>query len=148
MASRIGGIFLLAVAVVVAVHTVVEPLYHVSAEGQPYSPVWEVLDPIMVLAVALGAVVTWRRKRRVDEEGGDGPVTREFLAANALFFGFLFVGILLLWSWFNLLIPGYTAVGPETASLVWLVIDAGLPLLCGATGAALLRGAGDGEEAA
>ena len=98
MASRIGGIFLLAVAVVVAVHTVVEPLYHVSAEGQPYSPVWEVLDPIMVLAVALGAVVTWRRKRSVDEQGDDGPVTREFLAANALFFGFLFVGILLTWA--------------------------------------------------
>ena len=49
---------------------------------------------------------------------GDGPVTREFLAANALFFGFLFVGVLLLWSWFNLLSPGYTAAGPETASLV------------------------------
>ena len=144
MASRIGGGFLLAVAVIVAVHTVVEPLYHVSAEGQPYSPVWEVLDPIMVLAVALGGVVALRRKRRVDEEGGDGPVTREFLAANALFFGFLFVGILLLWSWFNLLSPGYTAAGPETASLVWMMIDAGLPLLCGATGVALLRGAGDG----
>ena len=75
---------------------------------------------------------------------GDGPVTREFLAANALFFGFLFVGVLLLWSWFNLLSPGYTAAGPETASLVWMVIDAGLPVLCGATGVALLRDARDG----
>ncbi len=143
MAARIGGVFFIAVAVVIAVHTVVEPLYHVSAEGQPYSPVWEVLDPLMVVAVALGALLAWRRKRAVDLEG-DGPVTREFLAANALFFGFLFVGVLLLWSWFNLLSPGYTAAGPETASLVWMVIDAGLPLLCGATGVALLRGAGDG----
>ena len=144
MAARIGGVFFIAVAVVIAVHTVVEPLYHVSAEGQPYSPVWEVvLDPLMVVAVALGALLAWRRKRAVDLEG-DGPVTREFLAANALFFGFLFVGVLLLWSWFNLLSPGYTAAGPETASLVWMVIDAGLPLLCGATGVALLRDARDG----
>lgn len=142
MASRIGGVFLLAVAVVIAVHTVVEPLYHVSAEGQPYSPFWEVLDPIMVVAVALGTVVAWQRKRRVDEEGDDAPVTRAFLVANALFFGFLFIGILLLWSWFNLLTPGYTAAGPETASMVWLIIDAGLPLLCGATGVGLLRRSG------
>ena len=138
MAARIGGVFFIAVAVAVAVHTVVEPLYHVSAEGQPYSPVWDVLDPLMVVAVALGTLLAWRRKRAVDLDG-DGPVTREFLAANALFFGFLFIGILLLWSWFNLLSPGFTGAGPETASLVWLVIDAGLPLLCGATGVGLLR---------
>ena len=145
MASRIGGVFFLAVAVVVAVHTVVEPLYHVSAEGQPYSPVWEVLDPIMVVAVALGTVVAWQRKRRVDEEGDDAPVTRAFLAANALFFGFLFIGILLLWSWFNLLNPGFTGAGPEAASVVWMAIDAGLPLLCGGTGVGLLRRASPGD---
>ena len=142
MTSRIGGVFLLAVAVVVAVHTVVEPLYHVSAEGQPYSPVWEVLDPIMVVAVALGTVVAWQRKRRVDEEGDDATVTRAFLAANALFFGFLFIDILLLWSWFNLLSPGFTGAGPEAASVIWMIIDAGLPLLCGATGVGLLRRSG------
>ena len=126
--ARIGGVLFIAVAVVIAVHTVVEPLYHVSTEGQPYSPVWDLLDPLMVVTVALGALLAWRRKRAVDQEA-DGPVTREFLAANVLFFGFLFVGFLLLWSWFNLLSPGYTAAGPETASLVWMVIDAGLPLL-------------------
>lgn len=145
MASRIGGVFLLAVAVIVAVHTVVEPLYHVSAEDQPYSPVWEVLDPIMVVAVALGAVVAWRRKQRVDEEGDDAPVTRAYLAANVLFFGFLFIGILLLWSWLNLLSPGFTAAGPETASVIWMIIDAGLPLLCGATGVGLWRSAGSDD---
>ena len=120
-------------------------MYHVSTEGQPYSPVWDLLDPLMVFTVALGALLAWRRKRAVDLEG-DGPVTREFLAANALFFGFLFVGILLLWSWFNLLSPGYTAAGPETASLVWMVIDAGLPLLSGATGVALLRNPGPADS--
>ncbi len=70
-------------------------------------------------------------------------MTREFLAANVLFFGFLFVGILLLWTWFNLVSPDYTAPGPETARLGSMVIDAGLPLLSGAMAAAVV-GATDG----
>ena len=38
--KRISGIYLVAMAVAVAVHTVVEPLYHASGPGQPYSPFW------------------------------------------------------------------------------------------------------------
>ena len=139
MMNRIGGIYLLAVAVAVAVHTVVEPLYHVSAEGQPYSPLWSILNPLMAVAIVLGAAVAWRCKRAVDQEGDDAPVSRAFVIANAMFYGFVFFGIMYLWNWFNLLSPGFTAIEEGTVSLVWIVVDAGLPLLWGAAGVALLR---------
>lgn len=140
--KRIGGVILVAMAFVVAVHTVAEPLYHGSTTAQPYSPVWDILNPLMALTIALGLIFACIRKRAVDGQGGNAPVTREFLAANTLFFGFLFVGILFLWNWFNLLNPAFAAVGSETASLVWIIIDATLPLLSGAMGIFLLRGYG------
>ena len=138
--NRIGGFYLIAVAVVVAVHTVVEPLYHVSVDGQPYSPLWSVLNPLMALAIVLGVAAAWRCKRAVAGEAEDAPVSRSFLIANTLFFGLLFFGILYFWNWFNLLSPGFTAIPPETVTLVWIIVDAALPLLWGATGVALVRG--------
>ena len=142
--KRISGIFLVLMAVAVAVHTVVEPLYHTSSKGQPYSPLWDILDPLMALAIALGRDIRLpSRKKAADSEGDSGAVTREFVAANAQFYGFLSVGILLFWNWFILLSPAFTAVGEDTASLVWILIDATLPLLAGAMGMFLLRGSRD-----
>ena len=93
----------------------------------------------MALAVVLGAIFGYSRKRGVDHEGV-APITREFLTANMLFYGSLFVGILFFRNWFNLLSPAYTAVGLETVALSWGFIDAALPLLSGAMGLSLLRG--------
>ena len=139
MLRQIVGVVLIVVGVVVAVHAVVEPLYYVSTEASPDSLIWSIIDPFMALAVVLGVIFGYIRKRGVDHDGG-APVTREYLAANTLFYGFLFVGILFFWNWFNLLSPGYTAVGPDTVSLVWGFINAALPLLSGAMGLSLLRG--------
>ena len=68
--KRISGIFLVLMAVAVAVHTVVEPLYHTSSKGQPYSPLWDILDPLMALAIALGVIFGYLRKKAADSEGG------------------------------------------------------------------------------
>ena len=138
MLKRFVGVFLTAVAAAVAVHTVLEPLYHVSREGQPYSPVWSILNPLMAVAIVLGLVLGWRRKQEADAQGGEAGVTREFLAANALLYGLLCVGILFFWNWFNLLMPAFTAPGGDTVTLVWILIDATLPLLLGAMGIHLL----------
>lgn len=138
MAKRILGWALIIMAVAVAFHTVIEPLYHVSEPGQPYSPFWEMLDPPMVLAWAVGMIFVSLRKCAVDRES-DKTVTREYLAANVLFYGFLAVGILLLWSYFNLLSASYTPAGSDAVSVLWMLIDATLPLLLGAAGVDLLR---------
>ena len=94
----------------------------------------------MALAVVLGVIFGYIRKRGVDHEGGGALITREFLSANTLFYGFLFVGILFFWNWFNLLSPDFAAVGTDTVSLVWAFIDAALPLLSGVMGLSLLKG--------
>ena len=141
MPKKIVGIYLILVAVLVGVHTVVEPLYHVSTEARPYSAAWDILNPMMIVALVLGLVYGYLRKSSADNDGGG--VTREYLTANTLFYGFLFVSILFFWNWFNLRSPEFTAIGDETVSLVWIVIDALLPLVTGAMGIHLARG--DGE---
>ncbi len=137
---QIVGAALILIGIVVAVHTVVEPLYHASSQASPYSPIWSYINPLMALAILLGLIFGCMRKREVDREGSAAPVTRDFLAANTLFYGLLFVGILFFYNWFNLLSPAYTAMGPDAVSVVWAVIDAVLPLLLGAQGMTLLRG--------
>ncbi|MCY4426434.1 MAG: hypothetical protein OXC05_05330 [Halieaceae bacterium] len=141
MLKKAIGIYLILVAVLVAVHTVVEPLYHVSSEAQPYSATWNILNPMMSVALGIGIVYGYLRKSRADS-GGNG-VTREYLAANTLFYGFLFVSILFFCNWFNLHSPAFTAIGDEAISLVWIIIDATLPLLTGAMGIHLVRSGGD-----
>ena len=95
--------------------------------------------PLEALAVVLGVICCYIRKRSVAYDG-EAPITRECLAAHALFYGFLFVGILFFWNWFNLLSPEFTTVGTDTSDLVWGFINAALPLLAGTLGLALLRG--------
>lgn len=141
---RACGLLLVLVAVAVAVHTVVEPLYHASSETQPYSPLWNILDPVMVAAVAVGLLYAFLRQRRVDRDQNGGAISRSWLVANTQFYGLLFVAILLLWNWFNLLSPRFTAIGDETVSLIWILIDALLPLLLGSLGISLLRLKPDG----
>lgn len=136
---RIVGIILLIVAVVVAVHTIVEPLYFDSSRsGSGYSEgVWAIINPLSAITVILGLIFGYMRKRDADA-ADETTVTREFLTANTIFYGFLFIGIMFFWNWFNLLSPAFNAVGPDAISLAWIIIDAGLPLLAGALGIHLL----------
>ncbi len=94
--KRSIGIVLIVIGVTVAVHTIVEPLYHVSSEGHPYSPLWNLLDPLMGPAIVLGLIVGYPRMQRAISAGPDAPVTWERLAATTMFYGFLGVGILIL----------------------------------------------------
>lgn len=137
--KKIVGIILLVVAVVVAVHTVVEPLYFDSSQsGSGYNEgVWAIINPLSALTVILGLIFGYMRKR--DADGADETtVTREFLTANTIFYGFLFIGIMFFWNWFNLISPAFNAIGPDATALAWIIIDAGLPILAGALGVHLL----------
>ena len=89
MLKKIIGIYLILVAVLVGVHTVVEPLYHVSTEAQPYSAAWNTLNPLMIVALVLGIAYSYLRKSGVDKE--ENTSTRQYIVANTLFYGFLFV---------------------------------------------------------
>lgn len=136
----IAGVILVAAGIVVGVHTIIEPLYHVSSEANPYSPVWGFINPLTALAIILGVIFSYLRTRAIAGEGGGAPISRAYLAANVQLYGFLFVGILYFWNWFNLLSPGFTAIGAGPVSLVWAFIDAALPLLSVPMGLYLARG--------
>ena len=137
--KQIVGVVLILIGALVAIHTVVEPLYHASSEASPYSPNWTYINPLMALAIVLGLIFACMRKQQVDGEGGGAAVTRDFLAANTIFYGLIFIGILFFFNWFNLQSPAYNAVGPDAVSVIWAVIDAALPLLLGAQGMTLLK---------
>ena len=137
--QRIVGVVLIVIGVAVAIHMIAEPVYHVSSEASPYSPVWNILNPFMALAVVLGVIFGYLRKKAADREANGAPVTREYIAANTQLYGFLFVGILFFWNWFNLLSSDFTAVGADAVSLVWAFIDAALPLLSVTLGLHLVR---------
>ena len=94
----------------------------------------DTINPFTALAVVLGVIFGYIRKRGVNREGAAAPITREFLAANTLFYGFLFVGILFFWDWFNFRNPAFTGVGLDTISLVWGFIDATFAATIGRAG--------------
>ncbi len=137
--TKVIGAVLILIGALVAIHTVIEPLYHASSQANPYSPNWSYINPLMAIAIALGLIFSCMRKQEVGREGGNAPVTRAYLAANTIFYGLLFIGILFFFNWFNLQSPAYNAVGPDAVSVIWAVIDAALPLLLGAQGVSLLR---------
>ena len=138
MLKKIIGILLIITAAAVAIHTVIEPLYHASTDAQPYAPLWNILDPIMAVAIILTVIFGYIRKRDACSEAGT-TVTREWLSANVVFYGIIFIAIMFFWNWFNLLSPAFTAVGADAVSLAWIIIDATLPLLLGAMGMHLFK---------
>ncbi len=143
---KIIGVFLILVAAIVAINTVVEPLYHTSAteEGaSPYNdPVWKYINILSAISIVLGIILSYSRMSKVNENSS----VQEFIAANTLFYGFMFVAVFFFWNWFGIINPGrdYTPTQTDTASMVWMIVDAALPLLNGALGVHLLRNSDSG----
>lgn len=136
--KKVIGVVLIIIAAIVAIHTVLEPLYHTSTEDNPYSSsVWAYINVLSAISIVLGVIFSYGRMSRTDENSS----VQEFIAANTLFYGFMFAAILFFWSWFGLINPGqdFTPTQTDTGSMVWIIFDAILPLLNGALGAHLLR---------
>ena len=135
--KRIIGVVLIVIAAIIAIQTVLEPIYHTSTEDSPSSSTWDYINPLCAISIILGLIFGYIRMSRA---GGDASV-QEFIAANTLFYGFLFVAIIFFWNWFGISGIGedFTAVGHGTRSLIWIIFDATIPLLNGAMGAHLLR---------
>ena len=135
--KRIIGVVLIVIAAIVAIHTVIEPLYHTSTEDRPYSPTWDWINWLSVISIILGLIFGYIRM----SSAGANSSGNEFLAANTQFYGFVFVAIIFLWNWFGISKAGsdFTAVGNDPRTMVWIIFDAILPLLSGALGVHLLR---------
>ncbi len=135
--KKVIGVVLIIIAAIVAIHTVIEPLYHTSTEDNPYNhSVWAYINVLSAISIVLGVIFSYARMSRI----GENSSVQEFIAANTLFYGFMFAAILFFWNWFGIRnADSFTAVGAETRSMVWIIVDALLPLLNGALGAHLLR---------
>ena len=141
--KRIVGVILILAGIVLAVHTIAEPLYFDSSTtGSGYNEsVWALINSLTAFATVLGVIFGYIRMRNSLSEGG-AAVTRELLAANTQFYGVLFLGLLFFFNWFNLLSSDFNAVGPDAVGLVWIAIDAGLPIIWVPMGLNLLKGDG------
>ena len=137
--SRIVGVYLIVVAILVGAFGVVEPLLYTSTEQHPYSPWWENINPLTGIAVALGVIFGYLRKRAVEEGMEDDALTWSRLAANMLFYGLLCVALLYYWNWFSALNPDY-APGQKVLGYSWKATDVAFPVLAGALGVSMLRG--------
>ena len=134
---KVIGVVLILIAAIVAIHTVIEPLYHISTVDNLVSPNWGYINIISAISIVLGLIFSYIRMNNI----GKNSSVQEFIAANTLFYGFMFAAIIFFWNWFGIIEAGknFTAVTPETRSIVWIFFDALLPLLNGAMGAHLLR---------
>ena len=134
--KRVIGVVLIIIAAIVAIHTVIEPLYHTSTEDSPNSAAWAWINWLSVISIILGLIFSYIRM----SGAGTNSSTNEFLAANTQFFGFVFVAIFFLWNWFGISDVGSDfKVGNDPRTMVWIIFDATLPLLNGALGVYLLR---------
>ena len=135
--KRVIGVVLIIIAAIVAIHTVIEPVYHTSTEDSPYSSIWDIINWLSLISILLGLIFGYIRMSRADANSSG----QEFLAANTQFYGFMFVAIIFLWNWFGISKVGsdFTAVGNDPRTMVWIIFHAILPLLNGAMGVHLLR---------
>ena len=142
MARQIIGVILIAIAAIVAIHTIIEPLYFDSSlTGSGYNEsVWAIINVLSAIGCIIGVVVGFLRKRAADAVGG---ITWDRLAASALFYGFVFAAIIFFWSWFNLLNPRFTAIGGDAANVIWILFDAIFPILAASMGVREFKGTGD-----
>ncbi len=135
--KRLIGVVLIVVAAIVAIQTIIEPVYHTSTDESPYSSAWDIINWLSAISIILALIFGYMRMRSVGEDSS----VQEFIAANTLFYGFIFTAIIFFWNWFGILGIGsdFTAVSMDTRSLVWILFDAIFPALNIAMGIHLLR---------
>lgn len=133
--KRVVGALLLIAAAIVAI-------YFVVAELNVLPSLWNALNYPMALAILLGVLFTQIRKRKLEADGLDRILTRPYIEANILAYGFITISLLFFWNWFHELVES-DAEGSTLRSLVWVVINVAFPMLTASLGVRLLRGADD-----
>ena len=127
------GLYLIAVAVAVAVHFVLDPVIYDWADGET-PPVWLVLDALMVVGLVLAIILSCQAKRAADAM--DTVDVRQYVRANVTFY--VAAGLLLRTLW-NIVQIDWAAGDQQPDGQVWVLIDTVLPLLFFSLGRRLIR---------
>ena len=144
--KKLGGVYLVGLAVAVAVFFIVNPFLSDSID---VLNVWYVLDVLMLVGLVIALAYNYARKR--EECGGDpgGAVTRQYLDVNAAFYVTAGVTVLFLHNWFSLLAMGADSLDDNSraAWTIWAAVDTLLPIVVGVTGCRMWReAAGTADE--
>ncbi len=134
---RIGAVFLIAVAVAVAVFFIVNTLLDDTLD---VLQVWYGLDVLMLIGLAVALIFNYSRKMEVGGRDPEAGVTLRYLEVNVAFYATAAVTILFLHNWFSLLAQGADSLdGNHQAWVIWAFVDTALPLVLGVTGCAMWR---------
>lgn len=134
---KLAGAYLVLVAVVVAGFFIINPFLTDTIEVQD---VWDVLNVLMAVALALGLLFAFLGKRRVEAEQSSDGISRRYLEANVIFFSLVAVTVLFLHNWFSLLNGGRGSLeGNHQAWVLWAAVDTALPIVLGVLGCRLWR---------
>ena len=123
--GRVTSVYLIVLAVVVAVNFIITPLYHPGGD-EPFT-VWETLNWFMAVGMLITVIASYVQKRRVDADGSSD--VRRYLEANAVFYVAVVVFLIFFWNWFSDLSPNNAPDGQ-----FWVVVDTLMPIVMGVTG--------------
>lgn len=137
--KRVFAVILGLCAVAVAGHYILSPLYTNSARAALALGYY--LDILMAVSLLIALAFQGQSRRAANAAaGGAGKgLSREKLAANALFYVTLLVALWFFRNWFDLLTanpPGSQSIATQ---MVWDLIDGLLPILLGITAIRLWR---------
>ena len=130
---RLLGVFLVVIALVVAVNLMATPLYH---DGSDDYPIWKIVNWFMAVGVVVALIVNAMRKRAMGARGANEPSVREYLRVNLTYYTTVVLTILFFWEWFWTLNPdSETSDGAVTSHMVYFpIMDALFVVVCLATG--------------
>ena len=123
--GRVTSVYLIVLAVVVAVNFIITPLYHPGGD-EPYT-VWETLNWFMAVGMVATVIASYMQKRRVDADGSSD--VKRYLEANAVFYLAVVVFLIFFWNWFSNL-----SANNEADGQFWVVVDTLMPIVMGVTG--------------
>ena len=134
---RVGAVYLIAVAVAVAVFFIVNTFLDDTLD---VVQVWYVLDVLMLIALAVAFVFNLSRKMEMGGRDPESGVTLRYVEVNVAFYLTAAVTILFLHNWFSLLAQGSSSLdNNHQAWVIWAFVDTALPLVVGVTGCSLWR---------
>ena len=131
---RLAALYVFVVGAAIALHFLVTRFYD-PAWTDASLPVWEVLNPLQVIGLAIVLIVAFARKRNLAADDGGAAVTREYLESNVVFYYAAALFLALLWNWFGV----QWSDPPTSDNQLWVIVDVTLPLLLLSTGIRLWR---------
>ena len=134
---RLLAIYLIVVALAVAVNWIATPLYH---DGSTNYWLWEILNWFMAVAVVIILVTNSLRELNFCRREAEVAITREYLETNWAFAASIVLTLWYFWNWFNSLFPDNE---PAAVGLIhlewWAFINPLFVLVAGFTSAYLGR---------